>query len=106
MSAKRPRLSRRELGKMALAAAAALDAQAADGKYTGALDGLEDKVDIAAFDPVYYTWQLHDAAPLRLTFRADNLEAAREWQKTLRAKVAELLGGYPEERAPLAAQYA
>jgi dienelactone hydrolase len=101
MSAKPPRVSRRELGKLALAAATALDAPAAQEKYTGALDGLEDKVDIAAFDPVYYTWKLHDAAPLRLTFRADNAEAAREWQKTLRAKVAELLGGYPEDRAPL-----
>ena len=101
MSAKPPRVSRRELGKLALAAAGALDAPAAEQKYTGALDGLEDKVDIAAFDPVYYTWKLHDAAPLRLTFRADNRDAALEWQKTLRAKVAELLGGYPEERAPL-----
>jgi dienelactone hydrolase len=101
MPAKSPRVSRRELGKLALAAAAAPAAQAAQGKYTGALDGLEDKVEVSSFDPVYYTWRLHDAAPLRLTFRADNLEAAREWQKALRAKVVELLGGYPEERAPL-----
>jgi dienelactone hydrolase len=86
---------------LALAAAAAPVGQAAEEKYAGPLGGLEDKVDMAAFDPVYYTWRLYDAASPRLTFRADNLEAAREWQKTLRAKVAELLGGYPQERAPL-----
>ena len=101
------RINRRELGKAALASAAALDAaqsapaQPAARKYASALDGVENKVDMAAFDPVLFTKKLHDAAPLRLTFRAQSREAAIEWQQTLRAKIAELLGPLPAQPSPL-----
>ena len=87
--------------------AVTLDEVSADDKparYTGALDGFENKVDAAGFDPVLYTMKLHDAAPLRMTFRATTRAEAEAWQRDLRAKVTELVGGFPAERAPLQAQ--
>ncbi|MGB9457128.1 MAG: alpha/beta hydrolase family protein [Bryobacteraceae bacterium] len=100
-------MTRRDLGRIALAGAAALDKLPAQDKplhYTGALDGCENKVDAAGFDPVLYTKELHDAAPLQMTFRATTLAEAEAWQRALRAKVAELVGGFPAERTPLHAQ--
>jgi dienelactone hydrolase len=98
-------MTRRDWGKLAAAAAAFLRNRSAeaDTKYTGALDGFESKVDTAAFDPVLYTRKLHDAAPLRMTFRAQSRVQAETWQRNLRAKTTELLGGFPA-RTPLAAQ--
>ncbi len=104
-------MTRRELGKLAAAGSAALlpgrraTAQdKAQNKYGGALDGFEDKVDAAAFDPVLYTRKLYESAPMRLTFRAQNRKQAQAWQKRLRGKLAELLGGFPAQRAALRAQ--
>jgi len=106
-----PKLSRRELGKLALASAVPLEQaqahpppQASGHPYGGALEGFENKVDPAAFDPVLYTKKLHDAAPLRMTFRARTRAAAEQWQKTLRAKLVELLGGFPGRPSPLVPQ--
>jgi dienelactone hydrolase len=42
--------------------------------------------------------------PRQLRFRAENRKAAEAWQKKLRAKVVELLGGFPAARTPLAPQ--
>ena len=100
-------MTRRDLGKIAVGTAALLpkrQARAAAAKYTGALDGFEDKVKAAGFDPVLITKQLHDAAPLRLTFDAQTRRQAEQWQKKLRAKLTELLGGFPEKRSPLEPQ--
>ena len=99
-------MTRRDLGKLAVAGAVALEtAAAADtSTYTGALDGFESKVDAAGFDPVLYTMKLDDAAPLRMTFRASTRAEAEQWQRDLRAKIAELVGGFPGERTPLHAQ--
>ena len=97
-------MTRRDLAKLAASAAVVLESRSAGadaGKYTGALDGFENKVDVAGFDPVAYTRKLHDAAPLRMTFAATSRREAGEWQKTLRAKVTELVGGFPAARAPL-----
>src|ERR1039457_3492279 len=77
------RMTRRQLGKLAAAGSAAFlpaarataqnNAQnSAQNKYGGPLEGLEDKVDAASFDPVLYTRKLYESAPLRLTFRAPN----------------------------------
>ena len=61
MSEAKKRINRRELGKIALASAAAFDAalsapaQTAARKYASALDGVEDRVNMAAFDPVLFT---------------------------------------------------
>ncbi len=93
------RISRRELGLAALGTAAL-----PQSKYTGALDGLEAKVDLAAFDPVEFSRKLYESAPLRLTFRALTRRQAEAWQKRLRARLTELLGGFPGQRPPLAPQ--
>jgi dienelactone hydrolase len=61
-------------------------------------------VDPVAFDPVAYTLQLHDAAPLRLTFRAKDRRQAEAWQKQLRPKIVELLGSFPRKPAALQPQ--
>jgi len=91
-------MTRRELGKLAAAGGAAFLPAAragAEGKYGGPLEGFADKIDAAAFDPVLYTRQLYDSAPVRLTFRAQNRKQAEAWQKRLRARLTELLGGFP-----------
>jgi dienelactone hydrolase len=104
-------MTRRELGKLAAAGSAALlhpgPATAdnnADNKYGGPLEGFMDKVDSAAFDPVLYTRKLYESAQLQLTFRAANRKQAEAWQKRLRAKITELVGGFPAPRGALRAQ--
>ncbi|MBZ5726228.1 MAG: alpha/beta hydrolase family protein [Acidobacteriia bacterium] len=99
-------MTRRDLGRLAVAGAGLLRNRPARGaaKYAGALDGFEGKVDMAGFDPVRYTRALYEAAPLRMTFRARSRQQAEEWQTGLRGKIAELLGGFPSGRAPLQAQ--
>jgi dienelactone hydrolase len=101
-------MTRRDLAKLAASAAVLMEsgpARAADtAKYTGALDGFEDKVNAAGFDPVDYTKKLQDAAPLRMTFTAQTRSEAELWQRELRVKISELLGGYPASTAPLEPQ--
>lgn len=97
-------MTRRDLGRLALVSAVAAEAAQAQGgttKYTGALDGFENKVNLAGFDPVLYTKNLHDAAPLSLTFRAANRRDAEAWQAKLRTKITELMGGFPAHASPL-----
>jgi len=99
------KLSRRELGMAALGSAALRRAKGGEtAPYTGALDGFETKVDLATFDPVGWTLKRYESMPLRLTFRAENRRQAEAWQKRLRAKVTELIGGFPRERSPLRSQ--
>jgi dienelactone hydrolase len=95
-------MSRRAFGLGALAGGAA--AQQPATKYTGALDGFESKVDAASFDPVLWTRKRYESMPLKMTFKAGNRRQAEAWQKRLRAKIAELLGGFPSERGPVKAQ--
>ncbi len=101
-------MTRRELGILAAGGAAFLPAAGGaaqsdtQNKYGGPLEGFMDKVDSAVFDPVLYTRKLYESAPLRLTFAAQNRDAAEAWQKQLRAKVTELVGGFPaRQSAPL-----
>ncbi len=91
------KLSRRELGLTALAAKAV---SAADTPYTGALDHFESKVDPKTFDPVLWTQERWKKAPLKLSFQSKTAKETVAWQKKLRAKVVELVGGFPE-RTPL-----
>jgi len=101
-------MTRRELAKLAAAGSAAFlpaaARAAAEDQYSGPLEGVETKVDAAAFDPVLYTRKLYESAPLRLTFRAQNRKQAEAWQKRLRAKIAELLGGFPAKPSALQPQ--
>src|SRR3954467_508339 len=82
------KLSRRELGITALAAAMMAQAQ-------------EEPLNADGLDPVYWTQMRHDSAPMRMTFRAENRKQAEAWQKKLRVKLTELLGGFPESKTPL-----
>ena len=102
------KLSRRELGRMAsgMAAAASVRLRAqnsAPGTYIGPLTGITKGIEGRRFDPVAYTHELFDVAPRQLRFRAGNRGDAEAWQKALRAKVSELIGGFPTARTPLRA---
>lgn len=80
-------MTRRDLGKLAVLM------QARAAAYT------EDEL-----DPVLYTHKLAAAMPLRLTFRATGRPEAEKWQLALRAKLVELLGGFPASRCALEPQ--
>src|SRR5262245_24951519 len=98
-------MTRREMALVSGALAAARkSAKAQAMKYRSALDGMESKVDIGSFDPIAYTLTLHDAAPLALTFRANTKREAEAWQKKLRPKIVELMGGFPQTKPPLQSQ--
>jgi len=109
------RITRRELALAAAGAASAARGQSPNPAapnhqtnnqasqkfaYAGALDGLENQVDLETFDPVRWTLQRHDSAPLRLSFRATTRPQAEAWQKELRSKLLDLLGGFPSQRTP------
>ncbi len=105
------RMTRRQLARAATAALApmALESMALEStrgqgsQYGGALDTGGDKVNMSEFDPVHWTLEEYKSAPLRLTFRATNKADAEAWQRKLRAKLTDLLGGFPE-RIPLRPQ--
>lgn len=97
-------LTRRELALAAAGVASAAQAQRANDQkpsYAGALEGFEAQIDPETFDPVRWTMQRHDSAALKLSFKATTRKQGESWQKELRAKVIELIGGFPHERSPL-----
>lgn len=99
-------VTRRELAKLAAGVAAAralpLEAQtAAPSSYIGPLTGVEQGIDDRHFDPVAYTRDRYAEAPRRLRFTARSRAEAERWQKALRTKLAQLVGGFPAERAQL-----
>src|SRR5262249_16702901 len=98
------RITRRQLALAATAAAAGQGQAQRNESYKNGLGGFESKIDPKMFDPVQWTLARHDSAPLKMTFRAKNRKEAEAWQKSLRAKIVELLGGFPAERVPLRAQ--
>jgi len=100
-------LTRRQFEKMAATGALAQRAASAEGAapvYSGPLDGFESQVDMAGFDTVRFALGLHDAAPLKLTFRATSRSEAEAWQSELRARLVDLIGGFPAQRSPLHAR--
>jgi len=96
-----PKLNRRQFGLAAAALSSAAAAPAAETTYTGALDGFTGKVSMPAFDPVQFTMQRYANAPLALTYKGGGKKATEAWQKKLRGKVLDLIGGFPKERIPL-----
>jgi dienelactone hydrolase len=80
-----------------------VDAQAppVPSTYIGPLTGVTKGLDDRRFDPVAIVQGLYAAAPRTLRFRARTRAEAEEWQKTLRTKLTELVGGFPSERAAL-----
>jgi len=99
-------MTRRELATFALGSAALLQSKPARAAatYTGPLTGLEGKVEAAELDPVAFSKKLYDAAPLRMTYKPSSRKQAELWQKRLRAKLTELLGGFPAQSVPLRPQ--
>jgi dienelactone hydrolase len=99
------KVSRRELGRlvagMAAAGAIPIEAQTVPSSYIGPLTGVEKGLDDRHFDPVAYTRDLYAAAPRRLRFEATSRAQAEQWQQTLKAKVTELIGGFPADRPAL-----
>jgi dienelactone hydrolase len=101
-------LSRRELARLAGGVAAAqrvrLEAQTPTRPaYIGPLTGVTADLRDRRFDPVAYTRDRYAAAARQLRFRASDRSEAEAWQKTLRAKLTELVGGFPATRTPLRA---
>src|SRR5260370_41193396 len=96
------KISRRALGLAAVGTAAY--AQSEKKKYGGALEGFESKVVLQEFDPVAWTMERYNAAPLRLTFRARNRKQAEAWQQQLRVQLVELVCGFPAKPSPLQPQ--
>src|ERR1700722_11889514 len=96
------RMTRRQLALAAAAASIAADGAIAQDRapeYGGALAG-ETRVDPDKFDPIAWTKARHDAAPLKLTFRATTREQAEAWQSQLHAKIVELIGPLPATGGP------
>ncbi len=92
-------MTRRQLGfAAATAAALAPSIRASDPSSPPE----NPKGDLATndLDPVHWTLEQYKTAPLRLTFRATDKAAAELWQRQLRTKLTELLGGFPD-RTPL-----
>ena len=105
-------MSRRELARMAVALTAARvlplgaqtpadSAQGGPSGYIGPLTGITNGLDDRRFDPVAYTRDRYSAAPRRLRFTARTRRQAEAWQKALRAKLSELVGGFPPAREAL-----
>jgi dienelactone hydrolase len=96
------RITRREL---AMTAAGIASAEQNDkSEYSGALDGVIGQINLDSFDPVRWTLERHSSAPMRLTFKGKTRRQAEEWQRALRRKLIELIGGFPAERGPLRAR--
>ena len=91
-------MTRRQLA-LATAAVATAQGDTENKKYGGALEGYETKVDLKEFDPVANTLELYRSAPLKLTFQATDRKQAEAWQKKLRPKIIELVGGFPASRS-------
>jgi dienelactone hydrolase len=87
------RMSRRELALGALASSA----------LQGQAQGQNPPFSGPGLDPVAWTLERYREMPLRLTFQSSTKKQAEAWQKLLRAKITELLGGFPAKRTPLEA---
>jgi dienelactone hydrolase len=79
-----------------VAAPAAAGQNKPEPDYKGALDPYESRINAGEFDPVAWTKERWKSAPLKLTFKARNRAEAEAWQKQLRAKLVELIGGFPD----------
>jgi dienelactone hydrolase len=96
------RSTRRQFAFTALASSAIVQATGAHSN-EGAMKPSEIADNSNGIDPVKWTHDRYQSAPLRLTFRAENRADAEAWQLKLRTKLIELLGGFPE-RSPLQPQ--
>jgi hypothetical protein len=111
-SAKGTTFTRRELARLAAAAVAVraipntVRAQSPEPQttYIGPLTGVTQRLEGRGFDPVVFAREQYAAAPRRLRFQATTRAEAETWQRDLRAKLTELVGGFPAEKTPLRAE--
>lgn len=97
-------LSRRELAILTTGSLAGKGSPAQQQPaYPGALGKFEGRYDPEAFDSLAWTRKRYEEMPRRLAFRARNRREALAWQRRLRAKLVDLLGGFPP-RTPLRPQ--
>lgn len=87
-----------------LAPAAALAQEPAAPKYNGPLGRFPQEEDRPELDPVEWTRARYVEMPRRMRFQAQNADEALKWQRTLRAKLMDLLGGFPVQKVPLASK--
>lgn len=92
------RVTRRQFS-LAVAAASAMAQARAGQPEDGTVKALDASLQSDELDPVHWTLERYKSAPLRLTFRATNQAEAEAWQRELRAKLTELLGGFPDKTA-------
>jgi len=101
------RVSRRDLGKLVAGVAAAravplmTQPQSPATTYIGPLTGVNKGLEGREFDPVVWSRSLYSTAPRRLRFSASTRAQAQAWQRRLRTKLVDLVGGFPAERTPL-----
>ena len=93
-------LTRRQFGLTAAAGAAVIGHAETRRQESGTVEASNKNLELDELDPVHWTLQRYQSAPLRMTFRATNRADAEIWQQELRAKLIELIGGFPE-RIPL-----
>lgn len=93
-------ISRRRLALAAVAPAAMKLKAQSQPAYAGALEKFAGKADQKAFDSLQYSLARYAEAPRRLRFNATTRKQAEAWRAKLRAKVTELVGGFPA-KSPL-----
>jgi hypothetical protein len=93
-------MTRRELGQ---AAAAALTNKIVAATPDAPAAGVRSQSEVQELDPVEWTLSRYRSVQLQLTFQATTRAEAEQWQRQLRAKLTELIGGFPE-RTPLRAK--
>lgn len=72
--------------------------------YDGPLEKFSGRYQAAEFDSLAYSRERWQSTPRALRFDARSKPAARAWQRKLRARVTECLGGFPQTRSPLQAR--
>ena len=76
-----------------------IKAQQAEAPYKGSLEKFGKQVDQSEFDSLVYSKLRYDEMPRKLRFSATSKKSAEAWQKKVRAKVTELVGGFPARTA-------
>jgi len=76
-----------------------IKAQQAEAPYKGSLEKFGKQVDQSEFDSLVYSKLRYDEMPRKLRFSATTKKNAELWQKKVRAKVTELVGGFPARTA-------
>ena len=65
---------------------------------------MEESMQNRQFDSLVFSRALAEAMQPTLAFEAKDVEEAKVWQRKLRRKVVQLVGGFPRERCPLRAE--